>query len=168
MSIAEVLAIYAAIVSTTLAIVRLVEFRASRERLHFSVYAAEIFSADPTLKDKPRPEMIAIHAGNRAPFPLHITHIGFMLRRGTGLFSNPIPGQAPLPKKLEPSEGLTWLMLPDKLREALGALGVNEIAKVYAYDGSSRKYERRLTRGERKHLRPLLGPAPQPWWRFWR
>lgn len=105
---AVVVATYAAALSSVLAIVRLIEFRQVRERLHFSVYSAELHSGDPATRNAPNPKFVAIAVGNRAPWPLHITHVGFTLARGTALYSNPIPGLSPtLPKKLEPSEGLT-------------------------------------------------------------
>lgn len=159
-----VLAIYAAGLSSALAVLRFFEFLESRERLHFSVYAAEIFSEDPAAAGKPRPEVVIIAIGNRAPFSLHVTGISFMLRSGRGLMQlNPPVGMPTLPKRLEPSEGMTWVMLPGKLREALGPRGVDEIKTVVANDGSGRKYERELTRSEREHLRKVLGPALASW-----
>lgn len=118
---------------------KLFEFREARQRLHFSVYVAELWTDDPAQQGKPRPEYVAIAIGNRAPMPLHITSVGFMLRRGTGLFSNAIPGLTPiLPKRLEPSEGLTWYMLPAALQKSVS---VDQLRDVYAFDGASRRYE---------------------------
>jgi hypothetical protein len=157
----DVVAIYAAVVSTVLGIVRLIDFRTSRERLHFSVYVAELWTKDPAWREKPRPEFVAIAIGNRAPMPLHITSVGFMLRRGTGLYSNPIPGLTPaLPKRLEPSEGLTWYMLPAALQ---GGVSVDQLQAVYAFDGASRRYVRPISRQEREQLRKVIGPELTSW-----
>lgn len=159
-----VVAIYAAVVSSALAILRILDFRQSRERLHFNVYAAEVLSEDPAAQGKPRPQIVTIAIGNRAPLPIHVTSIAFILRSGTGLMQlNPPLGTPKLPQRLEPSQGFNWVLLPDKLRESLGDRDVDEIRTVLAYDGSGWKYEREITRWEREHLREVVGPQLTTW-----
>lgn len=156
-----VLAVYAALLSSALGFLRWLDFRQARERLHFSVYAAEILSEDPS---EPRQSVVTIAIGNRAPFPLHITSIAFIMRSGSGLMQlNPPLGMPKLPQRLEPSQGFNWMLLPDKLREGLGDRGVDEIRTVLAYDGSGRRYERELTGWEREHLRKVIGPELTTW-----
>lgn len=157
-----VIAVYAAVVSSVLAVMRLTEFRQGRERLHFSVYAGQLHSADPALLGLPKPEYVVIAIGNRAPFAVHITHIGFTLRGGTALLTNPIAGGITLPKKLEPTEGLIWLIEPDRLAENMPDC-TDDLLDVYAFDGSGRRYERRITRKEREQLRRLVGPKLTTW-----
>ncbi len=108
----DVLAAYAAVVATILGVLRVIEWRETRQRLHFSIYPADLMSELPDYKLKRESTVLVIAVGNRAPYPLHVTHIAFRLRRGTALMQMRPPAGAPtLPKKLEPSEGLDWLMV---------------------------------------------------------
>lgn len=120
----DVLAIYAAIVATVVAVVRIIDWFQAGERLHFSVYPADVMSEAPDYKLKPHSKAVIVAVGNRAPFPLHVTHIAFKLRRGTALMQlRPPAGTPTLPKKLEPSEGLSWVMVPENIRKELGEGG---------------------------------------------
>jgi hypothetical protein len=152
---APAIAIYGAGLSTALAVIRLVEFWQARQRLHFSVWRAHIVGEGERVDSTP--EVVIVSIGNRAPFAVHITSVGLALRSKSALTQlRPATGSDPLPRKLEPSEGLKQIFLPGKLLERLDERDADEIVGAFAFDGSSRRYARSLTHVERQELRELL------------
>jgi len=157
-NLAEVLAIYGAVLSSVLALVKIAEFRAANRRIVLSVYIANLVGEGERPADTA--EFVMISVGNQGPIPLEITHIGFALNTGASLLQlNPVPPFPRLPVVVQPSSGLRMGFVPQKLAEALEAKPGRKpesITRVFCSDGSSRDYSRRLSRRERKAIRSAL------------
>lgn len=155
LGLGDVLAIYAAAVSSTLAVLRVVEFRSSRRRVHLRIANSLLYSANPA---RPKPtSVLAIHIGNRAPFPLHISSVGLMLKNGKGLYFMQIAELPAIQQKLEPTAGTMLGIYPHKLAEAIKT--ADEVKSVYCNVGSGETYERKISRAERKEITDALADA---------
>jgi hypothetical protein len=158
--LAAVLAVYAAVVSTALGVLRWIEFGESRRRIVFSVVLSEIVepilislggSEPPTF----RRTLLVVHLNNRGPVPIPLNKVSFMLKNGEGLIFNQAAGM-PQTDKIDPSDSYMLGIEPAQLLKAIGPKGEGQVVRVQCHDRAGREYGRRISGADRKQIRLTL------------
>lgn len=161
MDLSGVVAIYGALVSSALGVLRVFEFLEGRRRIHFSVSYSTLLSGGPIAT---RTNLITIDIGNRGPVPIQLSSVGLRLRDKSGLALQQVAElwhSQQLPARVEPSSGFVMGLVPKNLGEAIGgANGVTRLARVYCTDGAGRVYSRRLSKRELTDIRKAIEAEP--------